>query len=260
MPIATTTPVVAVVSPKGGNGKTTIAVNLAAALARHQPTVLLDLDVHFGDVEYALRLHPLLRLDDVLIRHQTSSKTDIASLLAEHGASLGVLCAPVEPIAADHLSAVDTLALVDGYIALGRPTVLDTGAGVDDFSIGAIERATHTVLVTTTDVPSVQAGRKLIDALATIAVDPGQMCLAVNRSTADTGLSVSDVEAVLGLDAAISIPDDARITSSMNLGSPIIDAHPNVPAARSFQRFADAMLGVGGDDRRHRFTLSGRRT
>lgn len=260
MPVTTTTPVVAVVSPKGGNGKTTIAVNLAAALARRQPTVLLDLDVHFGDVEYALRLHPLLRLDDVLIRHQTSAKTDIASLLTEHGTSLEVLCAPSEPIAADHLSPGDTLALADGYIALGRPTVLDTGAGVDDFNIGAIERATHTVLVTTTDVPSVQAGRKLIDALAAIAVDPGRMCLAVNRSTADTGLSVADVEAVLGLGASMLIPDDPRITSSMNLGSPIIDAHPNVPAARSFQRFADDLLGFGRDNPRHRFAITGRRT
>lgn len=258
MTITSSPPVLAVVSPKGGNGKTTIAVNLAAALARRTPTVLIDLDVHFGDVEYALRLHPLVRLDDVLIRYQTSTKTDVDSLLALHGESLGVLCAPSEPIAADHLSPADTLALVDRYISLSRPVVIDTGAGIDEFSIGAIERATHTVLVTTTDVPSVQAGRKLLDTLGAIAVDPGNLHLVVNRSTSDTGLGVNDVEAVLGLSASMLVPEDPRVASSMNLGSPIVDTHPNVPAARSFQRLADDMLGHSTHREHHRFALTGR--
>lgn len=245
-------PVVAVVSPKGGNGKTTVAVNLAAALARRSPTVLLDLDVHFGDVEYALRLHPIVRLNDAVDRLRSTPDTDPESFLIQHSSGVAALCAPGEPIAADHLPVAGALSVLDRFLAVERPTVIDTGAGIDDFNLGAVERSGHTVLVTSTDVPSVQAGRKLIDTLAEIAVDPGRLHLAVNRATVDTGLSVADVEAVLGMSASLLIPEDTRIAASMNLGSPLAESMPATPAARAFQRFADSLLELEMPANRHR--------
>ena len=90
--IESPTPVLTVVSPKGGNGKTTIAVNLAVALARHMPTILVDLDVHFGDVEYALRLHPVHRLDKIIEKFQENPATDLVLLLAQRPSGITAMC------------------------------------------------------------------------------------------------------------------------------------------------------------------------
>ncbi len=140
-------PVVAVVSPKGGNGKTTVSSSLAVALGRRHETVLVDLDVHFGDVEYALRFHPIHRLDDAVRRLQENSKVDLSSLLATHPTGVEALCAPSNPVEADRIEPAEAFAVVDRLIELGRPVVLDTAGGISDYTLGALDRATHIVLV-----------------------------------------------------------------------------------------------------------------
>ena len=237
-------PVLTVVSPKGGNGKTTIAVNLAMALARHIPSILVDLDVHFGDVEYALRLHPVHRLDKVIEKYQENSSTDLEVLLTSHPSGMSILCSPNSPVIADAISVEKCFEVIDRLRTLNRPMVIDTAAGISEFTIGAIERSTHTILVSGTDVASVQAGRKLLDTLLQFAMNTDGMRLVVNRSTSRSGLTVEDVEAVLGMKAAFEVPEHASIASSTNDGSPITESSVSSPISKLFFEFVDQIMGV----------------
>ncbi len=249
------TPVVAVVSPKGGNGKTTVSVNLAVAMARREPTVLVDLDVHFGDVEYALRFHPLHRLDDAVKRLGEDSDADLSVMLAAHPTGVEALCAPANPVEADRLQAEDSLAVVDSLIALGRPVVLDTAGGISDYTLESLDRATHVVLVSGTDVPSVQAGRKLLDTMGQLKMDISRVHLAVNRSTTRVGLTVRDVEAVLGLTAALEVAEHSSLAAAMNQGSPLTESSPQSPIAKVFYEFADEILGIDKSTSRRRLRI-----
>lgn len=242
-PVATLAPVVTVLSPKGGTGKTTVAVNLAVALARHGLTELVDLDAHFGDVEYALRLHPLQRVDDAVRHLDADARFDVSDILTPHATGLRVLCAPATPIEADRLSAHELLRVVDRLAEDERPLVLDTATGVDEVTIGAFERSSHPVLVTCTDVASVQAGRKLLDSLEALDMDAGRLLLVINRATAGTGLSVADVEAVLGLELALKVPDDRRFARATNVGTSIAEFDGATDLAKLFGDFADRILG-----------------
>lgn len=255
---AAQTPIIAVVSPKGGNGKTTVSSSLAVAMGRRQPTILVDLDVHFGDVEYALRFHPVYRLDDAVRRLQENQRPDMAALLAGHPSGVDALCAPSNPVEADRLDPQDAFLVVDRLAELGRPIVLDTAGGISDYTLGALDRATHVVLVSGTDVPSVQAGRKLIDTMARLEMSLTNVNLVVNRSTTRVGLSVRDVEAVLGMSAALEVPEHPSIAAAMNQGSPVTESSPQGPAARAFYDFADRILGVDAEPSRRRFAIGGR--
>lgn len=235
--------VIVVVSPKGGNGKTTVAVNLAAALARHTPTILCDLDVHFGDVEYALRLHPVHRADQIIERFIDNPGADLDVLLTKHPSGISIMCSPNNPVTADEIDVTECLAVVDKLREMGRPMVIDTAAGLDEFTLGAIERATHTLLVTSTDVASVQAGRKLLETVAQLAMNTGSLCLVVNRSTARSGLTVADVEAVLGLKATIEIPENTAIAAATNDGAPLTESSVSSPVSRLFYALAGEMIG-----------------
>lgn len=246
-------PVVSVVSPKGGNGKTTISSNLAVSLARCTPTTIVDLDVHFGDVEYALRMRPVHRLDDV-VEHMSRGRTDIDGLLAPHPAGLDILCAPNDPVAADRLDPQAVFDVVDRLIEHGRPIVLDTAGGISDYSLGALDRATHIVLVCGTDVPSIQAGRKLLDTMRTLEMTLDRVHLVVNRATAQVGLTVDDVTRVLELEPSLLVPDHASLAAGMNAGSPVTESSPKSSIAAAFDEFAADILGID-DTRRRRFRI-----
>lgn len=237
-------PVLSVVSPKGGNGKTTVAVNLAVALARHSPTTLIDLDVHFGDVEYALRLHPVHRLDKIIEKFRENASTDLEVLLTQHPSGVAALCSPNNPLTADGIDVSQCFAVIDRLRELGHPIVIDTAAGISEFSLGAIERATHVILVSGTDVASVQSGRKLLDTLTEFSMNTDNVQLVINRSTTHSGLTVSDVEAVLGMKAAFEVPEHVSIAVAANDGSPITESSVNSPISRLFYDFAGRVTGV----------------
>lgn len=251
-------PVVAVVSPKGGNGKTTVSTNLAVAMGRRKRTVLIDLDVLFGDVEYALRLHPLHRLDDMIGRLHDNPNSDLSPFLTSHPSGVEVMCAPSDPFEADRIQVKDALGVVDRLLELRCPTVLDTAGGVDEYTLGALDRASHVVLVSGTDVPSVQAGRKLIQVMEFLKMSLDRVHLVVNRSNARVGLTVDDVEAVLGLSADWEIPETRSIASAANQGSPITESSPRTPIARGCFELADRLLGLDTPITHRRFAFGGR--
>jgi pilus assembly protein CpaE len=258
MNILQKSPVIAVVSPKGGNGKSTVSASLAVAIARHRPAFLIDLDIHFGDVEYALRFQPAHRLNDAVSRLASNRQADIASLLTSHPTGVDALCAPNSPIEADRLSTQDVFNVVDNLIAIGRPLILDTASGISDFALGALDRATHILLVSGTDVPSVQAGRKLLETMRQLEMPMDRVQLVVNRSTTQIGLSVKDVEKVLGLPASLEIPEHQSVAAAMNQGSPVTESSPNGSIAKSFYNFSESILGIKESAQRKRLLIGNR--
>lgn len=233
--------VVTVLAPKGGAGKTAVAVNLSQAIALRSPVVLVDLDLYFGNVEYALRLRPLARLDDLVgIVHSTASD-DIARFLATYRDGFDVLCSPRGPIEADHLASEAVMSVIDRIIELDRHVVFDTAPGIGEVTLGALERSTHSLLVTCTDVASVQSARKLMGTLRDLRFDEDRLSLVVNRASVGTGLSVDDVEAVLGMSAVAIIPDDSRVGESLSVGEPLVPAHAG--AQRVFGALAASIMG-----------------
>jgi pilus assembly protein CpaE len=237
-------PIVAVVSPKGGSGKTAVASNLALGFAQRTPTVLVDLDMYSGDLEWAFGVQPAYRIHDVARRLREDGSTELAGMFTSRGLNLSLLCSPDSHIAADGVLATDMSTITQRLLDMQRPVVLDTSPGMSDFTLDAIEAASRVVLVTTTDVASVQAARKLIDTMTALRLDTGRINLVVNRSTSRTGLGVADVEHRLGYAATVKIPESKHVAEGLNSGRPIIESHPESQIAGDISGYADSLLGV----------------
>jgi pilus assembly protein CpaE len=236
--------VVVVTSPKGGSGKTFLSTNLAVALARRLPdsTVLVDLDVTFGDVAAALRLLPEHTIADA-VRAPELDGPVVKACLTKHPSGLYVLCAPENPAAADVVSPervpdiLRTLAEEFAYV------VCDTGAGVDEHSLAAMEQATDLVLLASTDVPSVRATRKEVDALDLLGLTTATRHFVLNRADARVGLTLGDIEMTVGMRVGIQVPSSRIVPVSLNQGEPVVDTEPRSAVARAVGDLAAILLG-----------------
>lgn len=235
--------VITVMSPKGGAGKTTVATNLAIQLTRSPGRVaIVDLDMQFGDVASGLGLAPQSTIADAARSGAQLDGTALKVFLEAHPSGLYALVGPHFPAEADDVSAESVGHVIDLLVAEFTYVVVDTGAGLDEHALAAIERSDDLVLVCVTDVPSVRGLRKALDAIDLLGITRPRRHLVLNRSDDKVGLSVSDVEATIGLSVEASVPTSKSIQISINQGTPVVGSEPKSPAGRALSELANLFV------------------
>ena len=237
--------VIAVVSPKGGAGKTAISSNLAIGLAAVAPgdTVIVDLDVQFGDVGNALRLAPEHTITDAVRVGDALDATTLKAYLTPHPSGVYALCAPETPADADLVSIEDVARILRLLVDEFRFVVIDTGAGLDEHTLASIEHASDIVLVCGTDVASARAVRKEIETFDLLGLTTQRRHLALNRSDARVGLTVDDIETTVGMTISVAIPSSRAVPLSMNQGIPLLEGAQKSPVSRSLGELVNRLAG-----------------
>lgn len=235
--------VIGVFSPKGGVGKTTIATNLAVGLGRIAPmsVVIVDLDLQFGDVGTGLYLNPEYSVLDAVSGAATQDSMVLKAFLTPHTSGIYALCGPRNPADADRVSSEQITRLIQQLALEFRYVVVDTGPGLTEPSLAALEQCTDAVWVSGMDVPSVRGLRSGLDVLHQLNLMPETRHVVLNFADTKTGLSVQDIEATLGAPVDVSIPRSRAITLATNRGVPLLQDKVRDPATKSLtdlvQRF-----------------------
>lgn len=252
--------VITVASPKGGVGKTTIATNLAVGLAGQSPqgTVLLDLDLQFGDVGAALDLEPASTLGDLVTGAAARDVIAMKSLLSRHGSGLHVIPGVASPVEADRITTAQVSALVELLKREFRYVVIDTAPGLGEQTLAALDHTTDLVLVTGLDVPGVRGLRKELALLDELDLHPATRHVVVNMADTSGGLSVADVEATIGRGVDLVVPRSRKVVRSTNEGRPIVLGQPRDAVSKGLQTLISRLAPVtdgGGPSGRHRGRL-----
>jgi len=244
-PIAPQAAVTTIVSPKGGVGKTVLATNLAVGLASVAPrgVVILDLDLQFGDVAYALGLRPRHTMFDAVPSNGQLDITTLKVYLTHHKSDLYALCAPDDPARGEMITVSDVERIVTLLSAEFDHVVVDTGAGLSEPTLATLEMATDVVFVPDMDVPSVRHLAKVITAFDQIGLSEFRSHVVLNRADAKVGLSMSSVATQAGLDIDIRIPLSKQVPISLNEGTPVILSHPRSPVTRRIWELVERISG-----------------
>ena len=251
--------VITIASPKGGVGKTTVATNLAVGLteAAPQSTVLVDLDVQFGDVASALGLTPEYTLPDAVHGPAAEDTMVLKTFLTQHPSGLFAVCGAESPAAGDTVSGEDVTRLLTSLAREFRYVVVDTAPGLSEQTLAALDRASDVVMLTSMDVPGVRGLRKELDVLRELCMIPAGRHVVMNFADPKGGLSVRDVELAIGTGVDVVLPRSPSVPPSTNQGVPLVQSgRRRDPMVQELQRlvarFAATPLKAPRGRARHR--------
>lgn len=239
--------VIGVFSPKGGVGKTTIATNLAIGLAEVAPmsVVVVDLDLQFGDVASGLYLNPEHTVTDAVSPAASQDTLVLKAFLTVHPSSIYALCAPDNPVEADHITPEQVGRLLEQLAEEFQYVVVDTAPGLQEIGLAAMEACTDVVWVTAMDIPSVRGLRSGLNVLRQLDLLPEGRHVVLNMADAKAGLSVQDIEATIGAPVDVSVPRSRAVAFSTNRGVPVLQETKKDPAAKGLRQLVERFALTG---------------
>lgn len=241
------TKIISVFSPKGGVGKSTVAVNLAVDLAQKKGrnrVVLWDLDLHNGVVNVQTNLVPRRPITDLINEIQYLDPEMLDSYLETHASGLQVLCAPFTPEFADYVSGEHVGQILDVLRQTKDYIIIDTSAFFQNPVMTAMEQSHWILLVGTLDVACVKnlkAGLMVMDSLQ---YPRSKIKLVINRGNVEYGVLPRDVEVTLKLPIFYTLPAEGKVAmTALNEGTPVAQAYRKSDLGRSFAELGDLVLG-----------------
>lgn len=245
--------VVAIFSPKGGSGRTTIATNLAIAL--HQQTgarvALLDANLQFGDVGVLLNLNPKNRsiVDAArsIVDTADGGQLDadlVESVLVDHSTGIRALLAPPSPEGADLITPAFLRTVVGHLRTMHAYTVVDLPAGINDHSLAIMDGADQILIMAALEITAIKNLRLFLELADQLGYDRAKLRIVMNRSDATQGIRMGDVEGSIRRPIDGTIVSDGRLAVlAVNRGVPFIVSNPESTLARDVNRLAQTIVG-----------------
>ena len=213
--------VFAFVGAKGGVGTTTLAVNVATALARtKESTLFIDMHAAYGDAAVLFGAEPRFSLVDAV---DNTHRLDLAffnGLTTQSEAGVTLLAssdhAPTSPIDVHRIRL-----LLDFAVRNFRYTVLDLPRS-NPAMLDALEAAANIVVVTNQELASVRGASRVAGALSR-RYNRDKVSVVVSRFDKHADIGPNDIEQAVHAPLAFTFPSDYRLAlQALNAGRPLV--------------------------------------
>ncbi len=239
--------VIAVTGATGGVGSTTIAVNLACALAQKETRSvgLIDLDLCLGDTDVLLDTIPEYTIADVA---QNIDRLDFSLLkrsFTKHTSGVHLLPRPVHLQECGLIVPEDLQRVLGLLKALFTHLVIDLSKGFTANDLVAMMAANHVVLVTQIDLPCLRNVVRLLTSFNEVEGLSEKVKIVVNRmGMGDNQISIKKAQETIGREIFWEIPNDYRtVIEARNNGVPLVEFAPKAAVTTAIVRLAEALSG-----------------
>ena len=236
--------VIAVYSPKGGNGSTTVATNLAVTLQTEDtPVALVDGDLQFGDVAVFLNEQGKNSIVDLAPRADELDPEIIEEVMIQHAKSgVKILAAPYRPEYAENITGDQFAKILDYLRHIFSYVVVDTASTLSDVTISAIDLSDVIILLTTQDIPSVKNARLFLDLLDGLKIKRDRIVFVMNRFDKRIGITPDKIGESFKQEILAVLPMDERVViPSVNRGVPFMLGDKSRPLARSYLALTEVL-------------------
>ena len=239
---------IAVFSPKGGAGRTTIAANLAIALMKETESrvCLVDANLQFGDIGVLLNLNPKNRSMLDAVEGGEPDPDIIESVVINHSTGVRVLLAPPAPEGADLVTPPFLRKMLDHLKATHDYVVVDLPSGLNDHSLGVMDAADQIVVVAALEITTIKNVRLFLEVADQLEYDRSKIRLVINRADTAQGIRVGDVEASIRRPIDGTVVSDGRLAVlAVNRGVPFVVSNPEGALSRDLLKLARTLAGEG---------------
>jgi len=227
---------------KGGVGKTTLACNMAVALAQDykKKVVLVDLDLTSGDVAVMLNLSPKNTIADMVQEQENLDTQLVESFLIQHLSGLKVLPAPLSPeqaelVKAEHIEQLLKI-LKDNYEYI----IIDTAPVYTDINLSVLEASDRILLTLNQDLTTLKHVKKAQEILKALNYDAKIRTVLSQQSS--EGLKIKEIEKNLGISLTSIVPEDFKtVKSAINKGVPFVMSQQHTKVALSIGNLIEAL-------------------
>ncbi|MFV9503192.1 MAG: response regulator [Oscillochloridaceae bacterium umkhey_bin13] len=239
--------IIAVFSPKGGVGTSSVAANLAVAIRQltNKKVALVDANVVFGDLTVILNLRSDKTIIELAQRVDELDRDLINDVLATHTSQIKVLLAPPDPqrgelVTAEHLRTI-LVALRNEFDYV----VVDTPASFQDRSLAALDLASRIITLMTLEMHCIRNIKLFLEVADLLEYPRDKVMLVLNKASNRTGIRAEDVEKNIQRKVVLQIGDAAQdVTFSINQGVPLVISRPTHQISRDIGTLARELTGA----------------
>lgn len=239
--------VLVVFGPKGGIGKTTLAINLAAGIAAetNQRVALVDLDAQMGDVALLMSINPERNIADAAMNAHGLEPELLQGLLHNDESRVQVLPSPPLPEESAEITGAEIGQILDALAKTFDYVVVDTSPALNDMSVTALERATLVLLVTTPEMQSIKRTKIALNVLLDDWKLPeDRVKLVVNDPYGMNGKQIENIEDAVQYPVFWRVPYDTAVSQSVKSGRPCLETNQNSRFSRSILDLTRGICGL----------------
>jgi pilus assembly protein CpaE len=252
--------IVTVFSPKGGTGKTVTATNLSCAFAKHEKkrTLLLDLDLQFGDAAIMLGLEPEKTIYDLVVAPGELDSEKLAGYVTTHSSGLDILPAPLRPEDAELVTESKLARLLEVARESYDVIVVDTSPFFHGPMLATLDRTDELVMLCGLDVPTLKNVRLSMQTLELLSFPAQRIRFLLNRANSKVGMKKSEVESALDVKIRFEVPSDRAVPLGVNRGQPPVISEAGSDFARAIREVAKSLLTPDAPKKRRMFAALAR--
>lgn len=234
--------IITVYSNKGGIGKTTVAVNLAAELAKvtKDKVALVDLNLQLGDISTFLNLNPPFDVNYVIKKLLNKEESVLIKGFEKYkDLPLYVLADPSYIEQAESITVNQVAELFTALKKVFPYIVVDMSSNIDPISLKILDSSDWILFTTIVNIPAIRNAQRCLNLFRSRKYPADKVKIVVNRYMENDEIKIDDIENTLGQPVYWKVPNNYfTIMEAINKGVSISEVNSESNIGSSFRDFA----------------------